>query len=73
MNQRGKRVQADVLAVLRSRRTPMSAYEMLGRLREENPRLAPPTIYRALAALADRGSVHRLELAALKSERTFSP
>ena len=24
-------------------------------------RLAPPTIYRALAALTDRGSVHRLE------------
>ena len=61
MNQRGKRVQAEVLAVLRSRRTPMSAYEMLGCLREEKPSLAPPTIYRALAALTDRGSVHRLE------------
>ena len=61
MNERGKRMQAQVLAVLRSRRTPMTAYEMLGYLREENPRLAPPTIYRALAALTDRGSVHRLE------------
>ena len=54
-------MQAEVLAVLRSHGTPMSAYEMLGCLREENPRLAPPTIYRALAALTDRGSVHRLE------------
>ena len=61
MDKRGKRMQADVLAVLRSRRTPMSAYEMLGCLREERPRLAPPTIYRALAALTDLGSVHRLE------------
>ena len=61
MNQRGKRMQAEVLAVLRSHRAPMSAYEMLERLRHENPRLAPPTIYRALAALTDRGSVHRLE------------
>ena len=61
MNRCGKRVQADVLAILRSRRAPMSAYEILGCLREENPRLAPPTIYRALAALTDRGSVHRLE------------
>jgi len=61
MNKSGKRMQAEVLAVLRSRRKPMSAYEMLGCLREENPRLAPPTIYRALAALTDRGSVHRLE------------
>ena len=54
-------MQADVLAILRSHRAPMSAYEILGCLREENPRLAPPTIYRALAALTDRGSVHRLE------------
>ena len=61
MGKRGKRMQADVLAVLRSRRTPMSAYEMLGCLREERPRLAPPTVYRALAALTDLGSVHRLE------------
>lgn len=61
MSKRGKQMQAEVLAVLRSHRAPMSAYEMLGCLREENPRLAPPTIYRALAALTDRGSVHRLE------------
>ena len=61
MNGSGKRMQAEVLAVLKSHRTPMSAYEMLGCLREENPRIAPPTIYRALAALTDRGSVHRLE------------
>ena len=61
MNKSGKRMQAEVLAVLRSSRAPMSAYEMLGYLREGNPRLAPPTIYRALAALTNRGSVHRLE------------
>ncbi len=61
MNRSGKRTQAEVLAVLRSHRTPMSAYEMLGYLREENPRMAPPTIYRALAALTHSGSVHRLE------------
>ena len=61
MSKRGKQMQKEVLAVLRSHRAPMSAYEMLGCLREENPRLAPPTIYRALAALTDHGSVHRLE------------
>ena len=54
-------MQAQVLAVLRSRRMPMSAYELLRCLREEHPRLAPPTIYRALAALTERGIVHRLE------------
>ena len=61
MNKRGKQMQTELLAVLRSHRAPMSAYEMLGCLREENPRIAPPTIYRALAALTHRGIVHRLE------------
>ena len=61
MSMRGQRMQAQVLAVLRSRRLPMSAYEVLRCLREEHPRLAPTTIYRALAALTERGKVHRLE------------
>ncbi len=39
----------------------MSAYEVLDRLRDRYSRLAPPTIYRALAALIERGMVHRLE------------
>ena len=61
MSERRHRMQAQVLAVLRSRRLPMSAYEVLRCLREVRPRLAPPTIYRALAALSERGKVHRLE------------
>ena len=61
MSERGRRMQAQVLAVLRSRRMPLSAYEVLRRLLEVHPRLAPPTIYRALAALTERGKVHRLE------------
>ncbi len=61
MSMRGQRMQAQVLDVLRSRRMPMSAYHVLRCLREEHPRLAPPTIYRALAALIGRGKVHRLE------------
>ena len=54
-------MQAQVLAVLRSCRLPMSAYDVLRCLREEHPRLAPQTIYRALAALTERGKAHRLE------------
>ena len=57
-------MQAEVLAVLRRCGEPMSAYKVLDMLRsgrEGNPRLAPPTIYRALAALIERGRVHRLE------------
>ena len=61
MSKRGEKMQAEVLAVLRRRRGPLSAYDVLGELREANPKIAPPTIYRALAALTERGRVHRLE------------
>lgn len=61
MGKRGEKIQADVLAVLRRRGCPLSAYEVLGALRESHPKIAPPTIYRALAALTERGRVHRLE------------
>ena len=61
MSTRGETIQAEVLAVLHRRRGPLSAYDVLGELREANPKIAPPTIYRALAALTERGRVHRLE------------
>jgi Fur family transcriptional regulator, zinc uptake regulator len=61
MTTRGEKTQADVLAVLRRCGRPLSAYDVLGEMRESNPRIAPPTIYRALAALKARGRVHRLE------------
>ena len=61
MSKRGEKTQAEVLAVLRRCRSPMSAYDVLGELREANPKIAPPTIYRALSALTERGRVHRIE------------
>ena len=61
MSKRGEETQAEVLAVLQRRRGPLSAYDVLRILREDNPKIAPPTIYRALAALKERGRVHRLE------------
>lgn len=61
MSKRGEMMQAEVLAVLRRRGGPLSAYDVLGELREVNPKIAPPTIYRVLAALTERGHVHRLE------------
>ncbi len=54
-------MQLEVLAVLRRHRVPLSAYEVLGELCQNHPKLAPTTIYRALAALTERGRVHRLE------------
>ncbi len=61
MNNRGERIRAEVLTVLRRRRRPLSAYDILRELREANPKIGPPTIYRALSALIERGRVHRLE------------
>ena len=61
MSKRGEKIQAEVLAVLCRYRGPLSAYNVLAELREANPKIAPPTIYRALAALTERGCVHRLE------------
>lgn len=61
MTRRGEKMQEEVLAILRRRGVPMSAYDVLAEMRENNPKIAPPTIYRALSALTARGRVHRLE------------
>lgn len=61
MGKGGEKKQADVLAVLRQRREPVSAYDVLADLRLAHPRIAPTRIYRALSALTERGKVHRLE------------
>ena len=59
MSKRGEKMRTEVLGVRRRHRSPMSAYEVLGRLRQGKPRLAPPTIFRSLATLTERGRVHR--------------
>ena len=61
MSKRGEKMQAEVLAVLRRSRRPLSAYDVLRQLRAAHPTIAPPTIYNALAALSKRGRVHRVE------------
>ena len=61
VSKRRERTRADVLAILRRHRRPLSAYAVLGELRQSNPKIAPPTVYRALAAFTERGRVHRLE------------
>ena len=53
--------QADILDVLRSSEGPMTAYQILGQLRVDEPDIAPPTVYRALTALTDQGRAHKLE------------
>lgn len=53
--------QSDVLDVLKQHHKPMTAYAVLDHMKEREPALAAPTVYRALAALTDQGRAHRLE------------
>lgn len=61
MGARGEKTQQAILSLLRHRKEPASAYDMLGKMREQDPKLAPMTIYRALSVLVAAGKVHRLE------------
>lgn len=53
--------QSDVLDVLKDHDRPMTAYQILDQMKSQEPELAAPTVYRALAALTDQGRAHRLE------------
>ena len=53
--------QADILEVLNSSDAPLTAYQILERLQGDEPDVAPPTVYRALAVLTDQGRAHKLE------------
>jgi Fur family zinc uptake transcriptional regulator len=50
-----------VLDVLRMAGGPLSAYDILNRLRPTRPKIAPLTIYRALVHLIEERQVHRIE------------
>lgn len=53
--------QSDVLGVLHGHDKPMTAYAILDLMKRDEPDLAAPTVYRALAALTDQGRAHKLE------------
>lgn len=48
-----------VLALLQKARKPLSAYAILDKLRTDGLK-APPTVYRALDTLVERGLAHRI-------------
>jgi len=50
-----------VLELIWDSHTPVKAYDLLDRLRQERSGVAPPTVYRALDFLAAEGLVHRIE------------
>lgn len=53
--------QSDVLDVLQRHEKPMTAYAILDQMKLDEPALAAPTVYRALAALTTQGRAHKLE------------
>jgi len=61
MRKRRKNIQVKILEALRRQSNSLSAYDILAELREDYPKIAPTTIYRALGALIQQGRVHRLE------------
>ena len=61
MKSRKEKWQVAILEILKTNEKPMSAYDILGELRNDNPRIAPPTIYRTLSDLVEKGRAHRLE------------
>lgn len=61
MGKRGDELQAQVIEALRHADSALSAYDILAALRDATPKIAPTTVYRALAALSDKGAIHRLE------------
>ena len=63
MKQTSKRSRSNselVFAALRKTHKPVTAYELLAKLRGQGVS-APPTIYRALERLVDQGLAHRLD------------
>ena len=54
------RNQSEILTCLRKAKEPMSAYAILDRVRTAGIS-HPPTVYRALNDLIEKGMVHRLE------------
>jgi Fur family zinc uptake transcriptional regulator len=61
---RGARLTAQrrtVLELLCASDRPLSAYEILDRMRATTRNPAPPTVYRALDFLREQGLVHKLE------------
>lgn len=54
-------IRRRVLELVWHRHAPVKAYEVLEELQKENPRTAPPTVYRAIEFLTEAGLVHRIE------------
>ena len=61
MRRSSHQTRDEVLGHLREAHGPLTAYDVLARMQAPDRKVAPPTVYRALAALTAAGSVHRIE------------
>ena len=61
MRRTGNQTRDEVLGHLRRADGPLTAYDVLARMQAPGRKVAPPTVYRALAALTASGAVHRIE------------
>lgn len=61
MAERSELMRKRILAILRRRSRPASAYDLLEELRGDYPKIAPMTVYRMLSVLIDRRQAHRVE------------
>lgn len=62
--ERGVRLTAQrrrVLALVWQSDRPLGAYDILAAIRIEQPKAAPPTVYRALDFLLGQGLIHKLQ------------
>ncbi|PPR12276.1 MAG: Zinc uptake regulation protein [Alphaproteobacteria bacterium MarineAlpha11_Bin1] len=50
-----------VLEIVWAQHGPSGAYDILGKLRGDKQKAAPPTVYRALEFLVENGFVHKIE------------
>lgn len=50
-----------VLGLILSQERPSGAYDILSRLQGYQPKAVPPTVYRALEFLLEKGLIHRIE------------
>ena len=63
-SERGVRLtqqRRDVLGIISASERPLGAYDIMDRMRADKPRIAPPTVYRALDFLMAEGLIHKLE------------
>ena len=54
-------LRRSVLALILGAETPLTAYQLLDRLRASHAGAVPPTVYRALDFLLDQKLIHRVE------------